>query len=723
MSFRTDVLPSRALKVMGPRAARKKTGIRKDIQGLRAVAVMVVVMDHMIKWPTGGYIGVDVFFVISGFLITGLLLREHERTGRISFADFYRRRLRRIMPVAVIVLVAATGASMLLHGIGRTATLLDDVVYSLFFVANWRFAATGTDYMQALGPVSPVQHYWSLAVEEQFYLIWPVLLVLVLGWVAKRFRMSPRRAVRILRLAVVGLIGVSFGYACWQSTAEPTWAYFSTFSRGWELGIGALLATLAGRMAQMPDSVRPVIAWLGLGGIVCSVGILNSGSVFPAPWGAAPVLATSLVIAAGTGATSRRTPRLLSCRPMQYAGMISYSLYLWHFPVIVMFQALSPQPQSVFVILAQCALILGLSIASFHLVEDPIRKSKWLESSRHSGVNRADAASGLRGWAKIVLVGVGPAVVALIATSVLAGVVASRSQARIESAQTLEVDPAKRAQQMKSSLDATSWPTVTPAIENLGPKSWVPEWRDDLCQDVWEPDLSRCVYGNPDGAKTVVLIGDSIAISYMPALRAAFEKEGWKLQSLTLQQCPAIDISVFKDGSTGGVAPPYPECDRHHDWVRNYLAKLRPDLVVMSSVQETIFRLANGAKGDDAIRDWSNATTDTLTRLAPLAKQVVLLGPPPRGINLQACATTLSTPQDCIATRTAERAKMQAAEFAAVPDLPNVTAVDTTSWFCGEENRCPSFVGTTVMFADGGHLTEAYSKMLGPVLRSVLVGK
>lgn len=722
MSMRTEASRHSTTVPVAATRERRSEGIRRDIQGLRAVAVGVVVLDHLMKWPTGGYVGVDMFFVISGFLITGLLLREHERNGAISFADFYRRRLRRISPVAVVVFLVTIVAIFLTYGVGRTKTVLEDGVYSLFFAANWHFAAIGTDYMQARGPASPLQHYWSLAVEEQFYLIWPVVIVVILGLTAKRFKLNRERAIRLLRVVLIIIAVASFAYACWQSSAEPTWAYFSTLSRGWELGVGAVIATFSSRLSRMPAAARPILASVGLFGIVGPVVFFDSHTVFPAPWGAVPVLATALVIVAGTGAERRTSFGVLSMKPMQYIGKISYSLYLWHFPVITISATLAPK-QNLLTILAQVALIALLSVASFHLIEDPVRKSNWLNNRERNVHNNRLRNSG---WSKIVLVGVGPAFLALLGAIVLSGLPATApaESSAVGTIKELDTDPVLRAEQLRSSLDAQTWPALTPAIDNLMAKAWVPEWREDSCQDVWEADLSRCMYGDKDAPKTAVLVGDSIAISYMPGLRAALTSSGWKIQSLTLQQCPAINISVLKDQAADGNSPAYPDCDKHHDWVQNYLTRLHPDMIIMSSVQETILRLASGAKGQDAVNAWALATRETLKDFGPLAQSVVLIGPPPKGIVLPWCATTINTPKDCIAVRTAEQMEMQSAEFAAARAAPpNVSSLDTTSWFCDADNRCPSFVGSTPVFADGGHLTENYSKMLGPLLRDGLLGQ
>ena len=214
------------------------TIIRRDIQGLRAIAVALVIADHLIGRPSGGFIGVDVFFVLSGFLITGLLIRERERTGRISFRSFYVRRARRILPLAALVLVVTVSVSWLVFRTSRAVQTSVDALWSLLFAANWRFAAVGTDYLQAGVPVSPVQHYWSLAVEEQFYLAWP-WLVLLAFWLATRFVRKPRLVLTVLfSVAIVS----SLVWAFYEVESARTVAYFSTFSRAWELGVGALIA-------------------------------------------------------------------------------------------------------------------------------------------------------------------------------------------------------------------------------------------------------------------------------------------------------------------------------------------------------------------------------------------------------------------------------------------------------------------------------------------------
>ncbi|WP_312180330.1 acyltransferase, partial [Arthrobacter sp.] len=226
------------------RLHRKIPTFRYDIEGLRALAVAAVLSHHLMSWPSGGYAGVDIFFVISGFLITTVLIREITSPEKLSLGDFYRRRIRRLVPAAVTVLATTSAGAFLVFGPGRAASILEDAVWSFFFLGNWRFAAEGTDYLNAGTVVSPLQHYWSLGIEEQFYLVWPWLLLLGIG-AATALRCTDR-GLRVLLLLVIGAFCVvSFGFAAWETVHRPTTAYFSTFSRAWELGAGALLAVAA----------------------------------------------------------------------------------------------------------------------------------------------------------------------------------------------------------------------------------------------------------------------------------------------------------------------------------------------------------------------------------------------------------------------------------------------------------------------------------------------
>ena len=260
-------------------ASHQGNHFRSDIEGLRAIAVGLVMADHIFGWPTSGFIGVDIFFVISGFLITGLLVRERVRTGGISIRAFYVRRIRRLLPAAFTTLAATVLAAYALFFSGRFQQTLSDAVWATFFGANINFARQGTDYFEQTAAPSPVQHFWSLAVEEQFYLLWPALILLAF---AVPLVLTRQRGVHLL-LAMTAITGASFAWSMSATATSPATAYFSTFTRAWELGVGALIAVSAVQLHRLPGLFRAAMAWVGLAGVVASVLLISDGPRFLVP--------------------------------------------------------------------------------------------------------------------------------------------------------------------------------------------------------------------------------------------------------------------------------------------------------------------------------------------------------------------------------------------------------------------------------------------------------
>lgn len=741
VSFGGILLSITHARVPAGRAAQRKAnpsavrtdnpGARKrfDIQGLRALAVVLVIGDHMLGYPAGGFIGVDVFFVISGFVITASLIREHDRNGRISFADFYRRRARRILPLASLVIVLSLIASWAVFSTARFAGIAQDGLWAFLSAANWHLAIIGTDYMQAGGAVSPLQHFWSLAVEEQFYIVWPGLIVLMLGWGASKRGRSSSGARRSLGLALLAVVGASFAFAMWESSAAPTVAYFSTFSRAWELGCGGLLAVLTPVLLRIPDRIRPALAYVGLAGIVLGAFAMTPELTFPGPWAAAPVLATMAVISAGTGGEQRLLAPLTN-RVSRYLGDISYSLYLWHLPVIILLEALRPSSGGVDYAVA-VALTLGLSAWSYHFIEEPVRHSQWLEPKAAKAAKAPhESATRLAHGALTAL-----ALVAAIAVSftlakaapVTATAVAPPAVSPGASSPAVANTPsAKLGQELTLALSAAQWPELMPAIDTLGDEAKAPEWVEDGClgdergalEDPTE-NAARCIYGDEAAKKTAVVLGDSVAISYVPGIRAALEPQGYKIHVYTMQQCPAAAVDVIKASKAA-----HPKCAPFRTWALQQIASMKPDMVISSSSSGTLARLSSGATGGAAVGEWTEASKKLYTELSASAKQVFVLDPPPRGRKFAECATKMSTPANCASKVQQLSLDMTAAGRSALDpaEQANVHYVDTVGWFCVAGN-CPAFAGTSPMHADGAHLTAAYSKSLGPVLSEALALK
>jgi peptidoglycan/LPS O-acetylase OafA/YrhL len=720
----TKVLMGRDRANMTKLGSPKKHGpARRDIQGLRAIAVLAVIADHLFHWPAGGFVGVDVFFVISGFLITGLLLREHRKSGRISFVDFYRRRARRILPLAILVLIATVIASFVLFNIGRTRIITEEALWSLLFSANWHFAVIGTDYMNAGAAISPVQHFWSLAVEEQFYVVWPWLIVLVLGFATRR-EWAKRNRLPILAAATLSLTGLSFAFAVWETSTSPTVAYFSTFSRAWELGVGALIALIAGSLAKIPAVIRPIIAYIGLAGICYSLFWINTTTPFPGPWAILPVLSTGLVIVAGCGGERFLAP--ITNRVASYVGDISYSLYLWHFPIIVIGAALLPAG-IMFNVLALVVVFL-VSAVSFHLLEDPVRKSSWLEPKSVKRNREPLKLNPLPYFGLLLAVTLAVVGGALWNDASLRQPLSASERVPVvplssSTAVTRAVDI--HAAKVESAATASDWPDLSPRPEDLGPGAKASEWVVDGCLALERNSHSdpvenaqRCSYGSPDRGKTALVLGDSMAISYVPGVRAALEPLGYRVLVYTMQQCPAVSVQMLNDDGSA-----HPECDPFREWALSHIGSLQPDLLIMTSSVGASGTLASGAKGRAAVEEWKAGALRTFTALTGAARRIVVFDPPPGGKNLQECVTLLSKPSDC-ATSTDERYAdiLKATEEAArtVPTSQKIETIQTKSWFCTRDNTCPSYIGTTPVYADTGHLTEAMSKALSPLILEVL---
>jgi peptidoglycan/LPS O-acetylase OafA/YrhL len=679
------------LKSSSRRDIGQPSSFRRDIQGLRMIAVVAVIMDHLLGWPAGGFVGVDVFFVISGFLITGLLLREHEKTGGISFSAFYRNRIRRIAPAATLVLLVTVCTAWALFSQGRFMSTAVDSLWAFLFAANWHFAAQGTDYFEASGPESPLQHFWSLAVEEQFYFIWPWVMLLIFVTLARYSRQGRDQARLIVGLVLAVAAGGSFAWAMFETANMPTWAYFSTASRAWELGVGALVAVFASKLAVLSGPMRSVLGYGGLAGVIASLFVVSDAVSFPAPWAALPVLSTAAVIVAGTGGPP--SPIKFLTNPVAgYIGKISYSLYLWHFPVIVFYTTVIGDSM---LDIVGCTVVFTLAaIYSFHLVEDPIRRSNWLvkngwKQNNHKSRNVSERYKLmlLSLVALVTIPTVWSAVTPAQAPQGASIAIPSPSSAEQEAAQSPEL--ARLQIEIAAALRTADWPKLAPSLDEVMAGPQAPE---EIGRCGRGPvDEVACTWGDPDAKHTIVTVGNSISMTYVSALRSAIgTSSDWKVVSYGMFGCPFGDsasiatLKILPDG-----------CSQRADDAVAAINRMRPELVVLSGVYESA---KEKLKGVDA------------------PSKFIFLPGPPTDKDLAACYSKVSSPADCITTIPPG---WGAVEKNLARSVPNGIYVNSVPWFC-YDGSCPSFAGRIPTKLDRDHMTAAFAVRLGPVIRESL---
>src|ERR1035438_5755814 len=526
---------------------------RPDVEGLRAVAVLLVVLYHAgVPRLTGGYVGVDVFFVISGFVITGLLLRERSGTGRTSILGFYARRVRRILPAATLVIVATVVAAYVVLGVVSGNYVADDGRWAAVFLANFHFESVGTNYLTAALPPSPLQNYWSLSVEEQFYVVYPTLF-LVVARVRGRFSLRTRMSVA---LSVV--IVASYWLSVTQTASHPASAYFSPFTRAWELALGALVAVSTTWLKHLPARAAAVLTWAGLAAIVYSAFAFDAQTAYPGSLVAVPVVGAALIIAAGVAVPRWGAESLLGTGPAQWLGKRSYSLYLWHWPILIIAAeqvGKSSLPVGDNLILVVIAVLL--SMATYHVVENPIRH--WRLPTRTSVI------------AGVALV--------LATVLVLSVTIAAESAPPTHN----QVVPAANEQVVLDQVAAAA--KITRVPKDLQPPltsatvDWGGKYESDKCQAGQAQSSEQiCTIGDPYGAQLMVLYGDSHALMWLPAFDAIARSAGWRLVVLAKVYCPAEPVTI----ASGAGGRPDLACDQWHTWATRWINASRPNLLVIT---------------------------------------------------------------------------------------------------------------------------------------------
>ena len=702
--------------------ARRPPGFRPDIQGLRALAVTLVLVYHL--WPEilpGGYIGVDVFFVISGFLISQHLFREVRETGRVAVTAFWARRIRRLLPASLLVLAATLAGTMIWMPASERVRAFTDIGAAAVYVVNWLFAGASVDYLAQDDAPSVVQHYWSLAVEEQLYVLWPILIVAIALAVAaaKSAQKGTAGWASVRRPLGIGL-GVIFAGSLALSTVltmiSPGEAYFNTFVRAWEFAAGGLLALLVARFPAMesPSSghrrlLLASAAWAGIAMVFVAAFVYTDESPFPGVLALLPVVATVVVIAAGAQRGPLTIGWISGWRPIASVGTWSYSVYLWHWPIIVLAPfALQRGLTDVDKwLIAGLAVLLGALSSRF--IEDPTRRRRW----------------GPRPWREFTFAAAAPLIIAIAAASLVLAISASNAEAAERAAEARAAAESAAAQSVESGQAATPRPCygVTAILEPalcidpftaqtqidtaFAATDLDPEWCLTQLHEEWR----TCTYGDPAGpAGTIALVGDSHAAAMTPAFDEYFADAGWRVETFTRFACSAVitdpdGINHWEAGFRDGCAA----------WGARVQEELRErpdiDVVVYHVFDSRVFPPGDAtveAQQRDHMRQvWAS--------IEATGKQVVLLRDIPitDDVDIPTCLSQISVPAHKPCAQPERSAVLDDPITAATGE--DVPMVDITDLFCAD-GECLSYIGGVVVYADSNHISGTYARSIAPLL-------
>jgi peptidoglycan/LPS O-acetylase OafA/YrhL len=696
--------------------------IRGDIQGLRAVAVAVVVCAHAgLSVLPGGFVGVDVFFVVSGYLISGLLFREVLVTGGVSIGQFWARRARRILPAATVVSVVTVLTSLLVMGFLDAREVVIDAIWAAAFAANIHFGQEGVYYFaQDTGP-SPMQHYWSLAVEEQFYVVWPLALFAILLLTRLVTGRSPKRLPRgpVLVLLLI-VVGASLLWSMSQTVSSPTTAYFSTFTRAWELGIGALIALIpATAVARMRVGYLQVMAFVGIVVVIASCVVITSSTPFPGIAAALQVTGTALVLLAGHGGGTTLVGQLLSTEPFRVVGDWSYSIYLWHWPVLILPEYALDRELTAFEGVLAVLVTLTLSAYSYQYVEMPFRTG----APAHRLPRRR--ALVLYPVSAALVLAVGGGAWLWTGAQVPDGdgsppitIAGSEGPGAVQIDTVALVRASVKAARARQAIPSDTDPSILELRKSVA----------DVGECDYEQNVRKlCQVGEDDGERTLVLIGDSHARAWIPAFDRITEAGSWKAYYLVKPQCTAAHIPIASTQSDDEV---FTDCSDFQDWAIEQVEDLEPDLVVVASSPPV-----NGVfDGDERVISIEKTIPllragydELFAELGAAADEVVLLRDVPKSPEDPATCLTTGEPSlaDCM-FEPDERSRILGDVAVESANVSGTRVVDPTPWLC-YQGECPIVIGGTLSYRDTDHITTEYAAnlwaTLGRALRMIPVSE
>lgn len=652
-----------------------RLGYRSDIEGLRAVAILLVVAAHAdIPWLAGGFVGVDVFFVLSGYLITGLLMQEIHTTADLRFAAFYARRLRRLMPALLFMLLCVSLMGWLLLIPMAQIDQAKAAGGAALWMSNFYFALSNLNYFSPDAKTNLFLHTWSLGVEEQFYLVWPLLMVLVAG-VWKGARRAPQ--LDRLKPAMSVLFVLSLSLCLWWSWQSPHLAFYMMPSRAWQFALGALVFIYFGtHRTRQSEKYKwwpgngfliGVAGWTGLALIVLAALVLNDNTTYPGGWALLPSLGAAMVIVAGTKSSNLGVGRLLSARYMQGIGQISYSWYLWHWPVLLLGAAVIDMHSGLHR-LGLVILSFLIAVFSYRYVEMPVRRMKHLIARPRI------------------------AVTAGVSIMMLAGLLTIRWD---DSSIELMKSPGQ-VRYLQAEWDA-------PIIYNMGCDDWY-----------LSSQVKICAFGADTAPHTVVLMGDSVGVQWFPAVREVFNKPDWRLLLITKSSCPMVDEPLFYPR----IGRIYSVCTQWRARALRELAAMKPDILIFGSTY-----IYNYTKDQ-----WSAGTRRVLSEISPSVKHVYILRSTPTiPFDGPACLAPRSWLYRMLTGKNHCMAPAHNRKFddvyswleSAASHYPNVSMVDMTDAVCPDD-KCRAQRDGIIVFRDTEHMTASFARSLGAQLSTHL---
>jgi peptidoglycan/LPS O-acetylase OafA/YrhL len=742
--LRFSSIPSRDL-------SRQSTDFQPHIEGLRGIAVLAVLWFHVgLPVAGGGFTGVDVFFVISGFLITGLLLREHAQTGRIDLGRFYSRRMRRILPAALVTIAVTVVLAALFLAPLQVPGIAQDGAASALSIGNIRFALQSTDYF-ADADLSPFRHFWSLGVEEQFYLVWPGLLIVALASLKSRLKLG---------LLMCVLLAASLAFAIWLTDVLEPWAFYSLPSRVWQLALGGLLALALRSDRKLPGwTSTPArwlatpVSWLGLALLAAGFVVIDPASPYPGTWALLPAGgAAALIVAGGRGLG---TATLLHWRPLRFVGRISYSLYLWHWPILVLPALAIGEPLPLEARLGLGGLSVIVGAVSWQLIEEPFWHGA-LSTFRPRPVLATAVATAIA--VAVLAVGVGEGSLAQVraagaepaalvtpaspspeatdppggptigsATPAPEGTVAPSANVVPAPAATPSMEPVPSGSDGPSIAPPPSIaPLVIPSSEPVAhpwalPAGVLPPLvsaRDDKEQLIADGCFSSlkgsapkdCTFGNPAGTFTVALVGDSHASHWFPAIERIATANGWRLITFVKASCVFVDLPIYSPL----LKREYTECEAWRPLVVQRLVEEQPDLVIVSS--DRWLPPVNKIDEDPTRQGEAMAR---LLRQIP-GRIAVLADTPASAVDVPVCLSAhLDDITRCATSRLSALGRQHLIRERTAVAAADATLVDMTPAICPGD-PCQPVVRGMIVYRDDHHLTATFATSLAGYLEAAL---